>query len=152
MIMPYSDTCFLEVSAHVSLKVATDDSFRDKKHWKFRFWACFSWAETEEYDQKNWSFSDKFGMIMPYSDTCFLEVSTHVSLKVATDDSFTVKETIWKCRFLECFSKAKTEECDKNIWNVFDQFGITMHCSATYFLEAGSKCTRFIESSLQRVS
>ena len=31
MIMPGSDAYFLEVSAHVSLKVATDDSFRDKE-------------------------------------------------------------------------------------------------------------------------
>ena len=31
MIMPDSDTYFLEVGAHVSLKVATDNSFRDKE-------------------------------------------------------------------------------------------------------------------------
>ena len=30
MIMPSSDTYFMEVKAHVSLKVATDDSFGDK--------------------------------------------------------------------------------------------------------------------------
>ena len=29
--MPGADTYLLEVSAHVSLKVATDDSFRDKE-------------------------------------------------------------------------------------------------------------------------
>ena len=32
--MPGSDTYFLEVNAHVSLRVATDDSFRDKESMK----------------------------------------------------------------------------------------------------------------------
>ena len=31
------------------------------------------------------------------------------------------------------------EECDQKISNVFDQFGITMPCSATYFLEVGAR-------------
>ena len=43
MNMPGSDTYSLEVSADLSLKVATDVSFRDKKRlWKFRFLGCFS--------------------------------------------------------------------------------------------------------------
>ena len=29
------------------------------------------------------------------------------------------------------------EECNQNIWNVFNQFDITIPCSATYFLEVG---------------
>ena len=28
------------------------------------------------------------------------------------------------------------EKCDQKVWNVFDIFGITIPCSATYFLEA----------------
>ena len=40
-----------------------------------------------ECDQKNLSFSDKFGMLMPCSDTYFLEVSAHVSLELATKSS-----------------------------------------------------------------
>ena len=32
--MPGSDTYFLEVCAHLSLKIATDDSFRDKETMK----------------------------------------------------------------------------------------------------------------------
>ena len=32
--MPCSDTHLLEVSAHVSVKVATKDPFRDKKNYK----------------------------------------------------------------------------------------------------------------------
>ena len=34
MIMPDSNTYFLEVSAHVSLRVATKNSFRDKKNYE----------------------------------------------------------------------------------------------------------------------
>ena len=48
----------------------------------------------EECDQKDWNISDKFAMIMPDSDTDFLEVGAHVSLKVATDNSFRDKETM----------------------------------------------------------
>ena len=30
------------------------------------------------------------------------------------------------------------EGCDQKIWHVFNQFGNTIPCSATYFLEIGS--------------
>ena len=33
------------------------------------------------------------------------------------------------------FLKKKTEECNQKVGNVFDQFGIAIPCSATYFLE-----------------
>ena len=39
--MPGSATYFLEVSAHVSLEVATDDSFRDKETMKIDFKVVF---------------------------------------------------------------------------------------------------------------
>ena len=29
------------------------------------------------------------------------------------------------------------EQCNQKIWNVFNQFDITVPCSATYFLEVG---------------
>ena len=29
------------------------------------------------------------------------------------------------------------EDCDQKVWNVFNQFDITIHCSVTYFLEVG---------------
>ena len=48
----------------------------------------------EKCDQKNLNFSDGFGMIMPGSAAYFLEVGVHISLKVATDDSFRDKETM----------------------------------------------------------
>ena len=30
------------------------------------------------------------------------------------------------------------EECDLKVWNVFEQFGIAIPCSAAYFLEVGA--------------
>ena len=30
------------------------------------------------------------------------------------------------------------EECNQKVWKVFDQFGITIPCSATCFLEVGA--------------
>ena len=30
------------------------------------------------------------------------------------------------------------EECDQKVWNIFDQFDITIYFSATYFLEVGA--------------
>ena len=41
MIIPDLDTCFLEVRAHVSLKVATNDSFRGKQIHKFSILSLF---------------------------------------------------------------------------------------------------------------
>ena len=41
MLMPVSETNFLEVSAHVSLKVATKGSFRGKKTLKFSIVSAF---------------------------------------------------------------------------------------------------------------
>ena len=49
-----------------------------------------------------------------------------------------VKE-LWKFRFLGWFSKWNTGECDRKFWNVFDQFGITIPCRVTYFLEVGAR-------------
>ena len=30
------------------------------------------------------------------------------------------------------------EECNQKPWNVFDPFGIIIHCSATYFVDVGA--------------
>ena len=56
----------------------------------------------------------------------------------ATNGSGRVKKKLWKYRSLGSFSKAKVEDCYQNVWNVYDQFGITIPCSATYFMEVGS--------------
>lgn len=50
----------------------------------------------EEYDQKNTSFSDKFGMLMHDSDTYHQKLSAHVSLKVSTKGSFRDKNFVFR--------------------------------------------------------
>ena len=47
----------------------------------------------EQCDQKKISLSDKFGMVISGLDTCFLEVSAHAILKVATETSFSEKKS-----------------------------------------------------------
>ena len=42
---------------------------------------------------KKKSLSDKFGMLISGLDTCFLEVSAHALLKVATETSFSGKKS-----------------------------------------------------------
>ena len=128
----------MQVGARVSLKVATKGSLRGKKLWKFRISGCFSKAKMEECYQNVWKVFYQFGIIIPCSAIYFLDVRVHFSLKVATKGFLRVKK-LWKLRFLGCFSKAKSEECNQNVWNVFYQFGITIPCSATYFLEAGAR-------------
>ena len=77
-------------------------SLSGKKLWKFRFYCCFSKAKTEECEQKIRSFSAKFGMLLPGSDTYFLEVSVDDSLKVAIKGYFRGKK-LWKFRFYVTF-------------------------------------------------
>ena len=88
-------------------------------------------------------------MLMPGSNTYFLKVSGHVSLKVATKDSFRAKNNLKTLHCLGYFSITKTEECDQKEWSVSDKFGITMPFPANYFF--GSRCKRFSESSHQRI-
>ena len=52
-------------------------------------------------------------MLMPGSNTYFLKVSGHVSLKVATKDSFRGKNNLKTLHFSGYFSKTKMEECDQ---------------------------------------
>ena len=44
-----------------------------------------------------------------------------------------------KIRFLCCFVKRKTEECDQKFESVFYHFGITLPCSAAYFPGVGAR-------------
>ena len=90
-----SDTCFLKESEGVSLKVATNNSLRDKKAMKkFISLGFLSKAKAEECDQRDRSFCDKFGIFIVLSDVYFLKVSAHVVLKVANKDYFRDNETI----------------------------------------------------------
>ena len=136
---PCSTTYFLEVGARVSLKLATKWFLTGKKKlWKFSFSGCFYKAKTEEFNQKVWNIFSQFGIGKPCSTKYFLEVGARVSLKLATKGFLRCKK-LWKLNFSGCFSKAKTEECDQKVWNVFDQFGVGKPCSTTYFLEVGAR-------------
>ena len=95
-------TFFLEVGACLSLKLATKRSFRGKKTWEFRFLGGFCKSKTEECDHKNWIFSNEFEILMPGSNTNFLEVNVHVSLKATTKGSFRGKN-VWKFSVLKAF-------------------------------------------------
>ena len=114
-------------------------SGRGKERWKFRFLGYFFKAKTEECNQNNWSFFDKFRMFMVGSDTYFLEVSAHVSLKVATKDYLRGPKKSKNLALLSLSSKTKRLECDQKDWSVFDQFGISMPCSVIYFLKVDAR-------------
>ena len=107
MTIPCSATYFLEVCARVSsLKAATKGCLRvKKKSEKVDFEVVF---------RKQKGSSAKSGMLLPGTDTCFLEVSPHVSLKLATKGYFRGKKTLEisrKFTYLGSSSKGKTEEC-----------------------------------------
>ena len=75
---------------------------------KSKFLGYFSKARTEECDQKELSWFDKFEMLMSGLDAYFLEANAHALLKIATKGSFRG----WKSKnvaFLSCFSEV--EEC-----------------------------------------
>ena len=59
---------------------------------------------------------------MPSLATHFRTVGAPVSLKRATKGS-----------------KVNTEECDQKVWNLIDQVGITVPCSARNFLEVDAR-------------
>ena len=79
-------------------------------------------------------------MTVPCSATYFLDAGAHVSLKVDTKRSCRNKK-LWKFSFSCCFSKAKTEKCDQQVWNVFHEFTVGKPCPATYFLEVGARAS-----------
>ena len=86
MLLPVSDIYFLEVNAHVYLKVATKGHFRGKKLREFRFYRFFLKQKRKSVTKKLEVFFDKSGMLMPYSDKYILKLSALVSLKVATKE------------------------------------------------------------------
>ena len=93
----------------------------------------------EECDQNVWNVFNQFGIAILFSARYFPELGGCISLKVVTKGSPREKKKLWKFRFLGCFSKANMEECNQKVWNVFNQFDITIPCSATYFLEVGAR-------------
>ena len=94
----------------------------------------------------------KNGGVRPKSLKCFWSIWHHYTLlsyifsgskctRFIESSHRTVNrgKKLSKSRFLSWVSKTKTEECNLNIWNVFDQFFITIPCSATYALEIGAR-------------
>ena len=59
-----------------------------KKLLKLRFLDYFSKAKTEVCDQEDWSVSDRYGIITPWSATYHLVVRGPISLNLATKASF----------------------------------------------------------------
>ena len=47
-------------------------------------------------------------------------------------------KTLWKFKFLACFSKEKRKKCDQKGWNDFGQFSVNIACSATYYVEVSA--------------
>ena len=88
--MPGLDTYFMEVSVYVSLNVGTKGSFKVKKTRKIYIFKGF--LKQMECDFKKLSFYNKFRIPMPGSNLYILEVSAHVSLKVAKNGSFRGKK------------------------------------------------------------
>ena len=64
-------------------------------------------------------------------------MDARVSFKAATKD-FLEARSLLKLRFLDYFSEAKMEKCNKEDSSVFDAFGIITPCTATYHLEVGA--------------
>ena len=89
MTTPFLASFVLDVSAQVSFKVATKGSFNRQKNLKnLHFWGYFPNAETVDCVHNNLNVFDKFGTFIPSSASYFLEVSAHLSHKVATEGCF----------------------------------------------------------------
>ena len=80
----------------------------------------------------------QFGSTIPCSATYSLKVCARLSLKVATKGSISGKKNL-KIYIFRLFLKEKTEKSDQKVGNVFDQFGIAIPCSATYFLKVSAR-------------
>ena len=131
MLIPGSNTHFLEVSAHVSLKVATKGSSRGEKVWKFSIFKDFYLKQKRRSATKNNKVS-----FMNLAFNLF-SYFTSGSSCIATE-AFRGCRKLWKFRFSCYFTKAKTEQCNQKDLFVFNKFGISIHCSATYFLRVGA--------------
>ena len=84
-----------------------------EKFWKFRFLGYFSESTTEDYKQKYWSVRKRFEITIP-SWATYLEVSAHISLKIARE-SFLEAKILRKFWFLGTFLKQKRRGATKTI-------------------------------------
>ena len=124
--IPCSATYFLEVVGRVSLKVVTKESLRGRKTLKIKPFRLFYFSKIGGVRPNCLILFDQFGMTIPCSTICFLEVGVGILLKVATRWSRRGKNILRKLKFLGCFYKAKIEECNQKHGNVLYQFDITL--------------------------
>ena len=128
----------LSVSKRVSLKVVTTGLFRGTKSWKIRIFNAIIVKQNEGVRPKRFMFSEDFRMFIPCSAIYFLEIGPCLHWN-EPPNGFLEAEEQWKFRFSGYFFNAKTEECDWKYWFVSDRFGISIPCSAPYFLEVGAR-------------
>ena len=91
MFIPCSAIYFLEVIAHLSLKLATDGPFICKKISKMSIFEAINLSKRRS-SSINLCFWEDFRTFKPCTTTYFLEVSAHVSLKGATSGFFRCKK------------------------------------------------------------
>ena len=77
------------MSAHVSSKVATNDSFRNKRYMKTYIFRLFFQSENAV-----WNAFDQFGIIISRSATFNIGTDERTSLKVATKGSLTGRKPL----------------------------------------------------------
>ena len=83
---------FDEVTANVSLNVATNGSLADRKPQKWAFWWYYFKAKMDECNQSNLCFMNNFEGLIPWTTIYFLEVCARVSPKVTTNGIFRAKQ------------------------------------------------------------
>ena len=89
--IPCSNIYFLQISARVSLKVATNGSCKVKKkieNLSFLFLGYYSKAKEEELEQGSFCFSEYFETCLPCYASYYVEVCLPFSLRVATKCHF----------------------------------------------------------------
>ena len=126
-----SNTYFLQVSAHVSLKVATKGYFRGKKNSEtLDIWLVFL-KEKRRSAIKKIEVSLTNLALLSLAQQHILWKQVHVfHFKSPPKHVLEVKK-LWKFRFWGCFSIAKTEECDQRNWSFSEMFGITRWTGVT---------------------
>ena len=95
MFMPISDTHFLKVSAHASLKVAIKSSFRGKKRQKFRIFKAIFLKQKQSTATKKFGISLRnLVLLLLVQRAAYLgEVGACFSFKGPTKASFRSKNT-----------------------------------------------------------
>ena len=113
---------FLELYARVSPKVTTNGSFRGKQISKISF------SEAIILKQRRRSVTEEIYLFMLILECLCLEQlqifwkRLHAFHSKYPPKGILEVKTLRKFRFLGCFSKEKTKECDQKVWNVFDEF------------------------------